>query len=285
MSEAPSHLRVVSFNLLEGLRSIAPAGASERRHLDRERAQAARALVAELRPDLLVLNEALFCRQYIGRIVDYSRLFNFPFQAAALYDEAWGNAILSRYPITKSSEVHVHRRGGLIAEIGSPMGDLIVASYHPHPHRDPADKASDFLRLVAGLAGPLIVAGDLNCISPEDAVDRLAMIAAFRRFSPDPEVTVDRFIASGVHVFAVLSELGLRDAVPPAGRRYSIPTDLISLDKSSAMRIDHVLASDAIEAVVGEVFHSADSNRASDHHPVVLDFRIRTPPQSSLGPQ
>ena len=53
--------------------------------------------MADLRPDILVLNEALFCRQYVDRAVDYARLFDFPYQAAALYDEAWGNAILSRH--------------------------------------------------------------------------------------------------------------------------------------------------------------------------------------------
>jgi endonuclease/exonuclease/phosphatase family metal-dependent hydrolase len=72
-----------------------------------------------------------------------------------------------------------------------------------------------------------------------------------------------------------LGELGLKDAIPPTGRRYSIPTDLINTDKSSAMRIDHILANDAIEVVVGEVVHSAASNRASDHHPVLVEFRLR----------
>lgn len=59
------------------------------------------------------------------------------------------------------------------------------------------------------------------------------------------------------------------------GRHYSIPTDLINLDKSSGMRIDHIFANDGIEVVAGEVVHSAATNRASDHHPVVLDFRVR----------
>jgi endonuclease/exonuclease/phosphatase family metal-dependent hydrolase len=54
-----------------------------------------------------------------------------------------------------------------------------------------------------------------------------------------------------------------------------MPTDLISLNKSSAIRIDHILANEAIEVVHGEVVHSRASNRASDHHPVLLDFRLR----------
>jgi endonuclease/exonuclease/phosphatase family metal-dependent hydrolase len=207
--------------------------------------------------------------------VDYARLFGFPYQSAALYDDAWGNAILSRCPILRSHEMRTEERGGLVAVIDTPIGELMVASYHPHPSRRPADKANDFERLVADLTGPLIVCGDLNCVSPEDVVDREAMVVAFRRFAHAPEAAVDQFIESGRQVFGALGKFGLKDAIPLMGRRYSIPTDLISLDKSSGIRIDHVLANDGIEVVAGEVVHSAATNRASDHHPVVLKFRVR----------
>src|SRR5215470_2457678 len=60
-------LRLASYNLLEGLRPIG-SGPGERRQLDRERAEAARRVVEELSPEILVLNEALFCRQYRGHV-------------------------------------------------------------------------------------------------------------------------------------------------------------------------------------------------------------------------
>ena len=266
-------LRLVSFNILEGFRPLRKLGA-DRRLLDRERIAAARAVVAELAPDILVLNEALFCRAHVGQRVDYHRLFAFPHEAAALYDGAWGNAILSRFPISRSQELRVYNRGGLVAVIATPAGSLTVASYHPHPRRIPEHKALDFSRLVDGLTGAIIVCGDLNCISPEDGTDRRQLIASFRDFSRSPEADVDRFLESGRLVFATLSRLGLHDAVPASGRRYSIPTDLISLDKRSGIRIDHILANDQVAVAHGEVVHSPASNRASDHHPVLLDFAI-----------
>lgn len=267
-------LRLVSFNILEGFRPL-DGMEEERRHIDRQRATAAKELVSALAPDILVLNEALFCREHEGHRVDYADLFGFAHETAALYDGAWGNAILSRHPIARSQELRIYNRGGLTAVIDSPAGQLTVASYHPHPHRQPGNKALDFTQLVAGLAGPLIVCGDLNCISPEDAIDRAGLIQAFRAFSSNPEWAVDQFIDSGKLVFAALGTLGLRDAIPPAGRRYTIPTDLINADKRSGIRIDHILANDAIEVVAGEVVHSPASNAASDHHPVMLDFCIR----------
>jgi len=273
----PGELALVSFNILEGLRPLAQRAPPERRLLDRQRRAAAIGLVRDFNPDILVLNEALFCRAHAGRAVDYGSLFGFPHQAAALYDGAWGNAILSRHPITSSGELRIYNRGGLTAVISTPLGALTVASYHPHPSRSPENKARDFASLVAPLQGPLIVCGDFNAISPEDESDRARLIAAFRSFASEPEQTVDRFIASGELVFAELAKFGLRDAIPTDGRRYSIPTDLINLDKRSGMRIDHILANAAIEVVAGEVVHSPNSNRASDHHPVLLKFRLTSP--------
>ena len=154
-------LRLVSFNILEGLRPLARS-ASEGRLIDRDRRDAARAVVADLDPDILVLNEALFCREFAGKAVDYGEVFHFPYQTAALYDDAWGNAILSRFPITKAEEMRIYNRGGLLAMIETTDGPVTVASYHPHPQRQPENKAIDFGRLVAGLTGPVIICGDFN---------------------------------------------------------------------------------------------------------------------------
>jgi endonuclease/exonuclease/phosphatase family metal-dependent hydrolase len=283
MAPLPDVLRLVSFNILEGFRPL-PTAVGDRRQLDRQRLDAARAVLLELAPDIVVLNEALFCRAHAGRRIDYGQLFSFSYQAAALYDRAWGNAILSRFPIASFRELRIYNRGGLIAVINTPLGSLTVASYHPHPHRHPANKALDFSQLVADVTGPLIVGGDLNCINPEDATDRPRLIQSFRKFSANAEADVDRFLESGKLVFATLAKFGLRDAIPVAARRFSIPTDLISQEKSSGMRIDHILANEAIEVVRGEVVHSQASNRASDHHPVLLEFRLQTPrPKEEQG--
>jgi len=168
-------LRLVSFNILEGLKPIDPL-AKERRLIDRNRSAAAMSLIADLKPDIMVVNEALYCRLYAGRKVDYAELFGFPHHVAALYDGAWGNAILSRFPIAQSKEMRIYNRGGLSALIETPMGNVTIASYHPHPKRYPENKAQDFAKLLSGADGPLIVCGDFNCISPQDDIDRDCLI-------------------------------------------------------------------------------------------------------------
>ena len=266
-------LRLVAFNILEGLRPVKPVD-DERRMVDRDRAGAVLSVIDELKPDFLVLNEALYCRLYTGKKVDYGKLLGFPYETSSLYDNEWGNAILSRHPIAKSSEMRIYNRGGMIAEIETPEGAVTITSYHPHPGRYPENKAEDFTALVEGQTGPLIICGDFNSISPDDPIDRPQMIKAFQAFSDNGEATLDQFLESGGKVFGALRKLGFDDAIPPAGRRYSIPTDLLSLDKASAMRVDHILVNKEVKVISGEVVQSDATNQASDHHPVMIDFSL-----------
>ena len=268
-------ITLISFNILEGFRPVGTADA-ERRQLDRERATIARDLVHNHDPDILILNEALFCREYGNRSVDYGTLFEFPFQTSALYDNEWGNAILSRFEIENSEEMKIYNRGGLIARVATPEGPVTIASYHPHPNRFPIHKAEDFSRLVEGLDGPVVLGGDFNCIHPEDQLDHDLLISGFRRFSDRPADALGQFVESGQHVFSTLADHGFEDAIPMDKRRYTIPTDLISTDKSSAIRIDHILANSRVEILDGEIIQDRDSNRASDHHPVKIEFRLKS---------
>lgn len=268
-------MTLISFNILEGFRPL-EAVEAERRHLDRERAEIARNLVHNHNPDILILNEALFCREYGDRSIDYGDLFDFPFQTSALYDNEWGNAILSKFEIEHAEEMKIYNRGGLISRIATKEGPVTIASYHPHPKRFPAHKAEDFSRLVQGLEGPVILGGDFNCIHPEDPLDHDLLVSGFQRFSDHPMELLAQFVDSGRHVFSTLADRGFEDAIPPEKRRYTIPTDLISTDKSSAIRIDHILANELVEILDGEIIQDQDSNLASDHHPVKIRFNLKS---------
>lgn len=268
-------LRLLTYNIMEGLRPIAPSD-DERRRIDRDRLTAAQSLVAELAPDILVLNEALFCRLFEGAAIDYAKLFGFPHQVSELYDREWGNAILSRFPLQSLGEMRIYNRGGLRARIDTRTGPVCLASYHPHPGRRPENKALDFVSLIEGLDGPCIVCGDFNAISPEDPIDKPTMLEGFKRFSPEPEAALDRFIDSGHAVFSVLGARGLRDAIPPDGRRHTMPTDLLSSEKDGAMRLDHIFVSPEFDILASEIIHSPLTHKISDHHPVIADLRLRT---------
>lgn len=269
----PTFFRLLTYNILEGFRPLG-ADEAERRTIDRARLAAAQQLFAELAPDIVVLNEALYCDAYDGVTIDYGALLGYAHTASALYDREWGNAILSRFPILGAEETRIYNRGGLRARIALPAGVVTVASYHPHPGREPRHKAADFAALIDGVAGALVLCGDFNSISPEDALDEARLLQGFRRFSSEPEAALARFLASGRAVFSLLAARGLRDAIPPEGRRYSMPTDLRSPDKDAAMRLDHIFVSREIAVRHGEVLHHALSQLASDHHPVIAELEF-----------
>ncbi|MGO8920277.1 MAG: endonuclease/exonuclease/phosphatase family protein [Stellaceae bacterium] len=267
--------RLLSYNILEGFRPLG-ADEAERRSIDRARLAAAQQLCAELEPDVVVLNEALYCDAYDGVTIDYGALLGFPHAVSALYDREWGNAILSRFPILGAEETRIANRGGLRAEIALAADAAVtVASYHPHPLRRPGGKAADFAALIDGVDGALVLCGDFNAISPEDTVDEARLLQGFRRFSSEPEAALARVLASGRAVFSLLVARGLRDAIPPEGRRYSMPTDLRSPDKDAAMRLDHIFVSRQIAVRRGEVLHHALSEIASDHHPVIAELALQ----------
>src|SRR4051794_15184016 len=53
---------------------------------------------------------------------------------------------------------------------------------------------------------------------------------------------VERFLEAGRVLFEeVMPRFGLHDAMPPAERRHTNPTAMLSTDISGAMRIDHIL--------------------------------------------
>lgn len=267
-------LRIMTWNLLEGGHTpgVVPPQVSP------ARTQAAQRLVEETHPDVLILNEALWAQPLNGYHCDYAALFGFSFSCARLYADHWGNAILSRFPIIACQDFRIYNRGGLISVIQTPQGMLQVGSYHPHPSRYPLNKASDYRALVeaADPGTPLVVGGDFNAISPQDQPDHGHLTQAFAAFSSNPGPDSARFIDGGREVFAALTAAGMRDGVPLAARRPTIPTRLIAPNHDSGMRIDHLWVNQHVDVAQGWVEHSPHADVASDHYPVLLEINLST---------
>ena len=111
----------------------------------KQHADAAAAALGLADPDILVLNEALFCREHAGHRFDYADLFGYPYETAALYDGAWGNAILSRHPIARSQELRIYNRGGLTAVTTGSV--IAIDDVETFIHRV---NQQDFIRVIRG---------------------------------------------------------------------------------------------------------------------------------------
>ena len=262
--------RLIQFNVLEGL--YQPGGDI----LDLPRVAAARELVRALDPDVVVVNEALYVEPGRERYTDYADLFGLAHQVGHQYDLAWGNAIVSRFPIGEVSWHAFYRRSSLVATIASPDGNFRIATYHPHPGRRGHLRAQDFETTIAAVGSdlPALISGDFNAVMPWDNPCRENLEEGFRRFTLPENVQgdVDRFIDSGIQIADVMERHGYRDLV--SDRSHTIPTDFLSLDKGSAMRIDHVMGNGGIKQAIGSVVRHAQAEWASDHRPVVVDFSM-----------
>jgi len=261
---------VMSWNILEGFHTPRSPDPRVRQTVDPARLAAARDVLAHHQPDVLILNEALWAVAHEGYAMDYAAALGYAHGVGDLYDGCWGNMILSRYPLLSHDPFRIYNRSGVRVTVQADGWLLDVATYHPHPDRRPFKKAEDFAQLLAGHTSdrPCLIGGDFNAISPADEPDLARLTAAFARFAHDPRHSASRFIESGQAIFPVLAQHGFRDALAPENRRYSMPTDLISADKASAMRIDHLWVNHAIDVRDAQVLQTDATNRASDHHPL-----------------
>jgi endonuclease/exonuclease/phosphatase family metal-dependent hydrolase len=156
----PPLRRLVAWNILEGMFLPPSDGETERRAPDESRRRAALTLIDRLKPDILVLNEALYCEEAFGQVEKYADLFGFPHAASRLYDGSWGNAILSRFPVADVVALTIHRagasqdRGMLAVRLKFPEGEAWVATYHPHPQRRPKKRLEDYAEFLPLLPGP-----------------------------------------------------------------------------------------------------------------------------------
>lgn len=260
----------MSWNFLEG--GHAPGNP----YLEPHRVESAQALVKELNPDVIILNEALWCEHFEDYFNDYAQLFSYPFSSGRLYDQNWGNIILSRFPIINTQAFFIYNRGGLVVTLENEGYQFQVGTYHPHPSRYPKNKAMDFHSLLklCSKEMPVLVGGDFNTINPEDAPCHQSLAFAFQRFSKNPMEDSARFINAGNPVFDVFHSHGFRDAIPFESRKATMPTDLLTKNKDSAMRIDHVLCNSLVKIEKGWIEQSEMSNIASDHYPVLVDVRF-----------
>ncbi len=237
----------------------------------------AKDIIAQYDPDVLVLNEALHCEVYNGVKFAYRSLGSFPYSFGSLYANEWGNIILSKKPILNTKSLSFQNRGALLGNIDG----VCIATYHPHPHSK--NKEYDFT-IIAEFGNPDILCGDFNLIDPRisETYNHASMIEGFKRFSEKPKEDYERFVNDGHTVFEVLKQNGYYNVTK--GDDYTIPTDFCSLDKSSAIRLDYIMARKHVGARTGngnspklrvkDSFVIKDAEHISDHRPLIADFEI-----------
>lgn len=236
-----------------------------------------RALAGANRPALAMLAESLGLHYVFGPCLRWPAQDDMP---AAAY----GNAILSRWPIIASAAHHLtskeedpqgllrqrEQRGLLEARILLPSGATFTV-YQTHlDHHGEATRAIQ-LRiartwLVRDRNRPHLVMGDFNTVSPWD-------------FAADPQALVDFAPVDHGPRLCPLAELQAVPQLEKAGyvdlyRRFGAPGARTFLPSPQPLRVDFMFASQALALHITACAIWPDADGVSDHRPVYADLAL-----------
>jgi endonuclease/exonuclease/phosphatase family metal-dependent hydrolase len=196
---------------------------------------------------------------------------------------AYGNALLSRWPIIASAAHHLtpkeedqqhllenkEQRGMLEGRIALPNGQTFTVYVLHLDHTDEAARSIQ-LRVARTWLGrdrnrPHLVLGDFNAITSWDFTDRAADWAALAAHVKGHNLTNG---AKGPSVVDQMEKAGYTDIY----RQFNPPGERSYLGADIAIRIDYLFASQSLANAVQTCAIWTEADGVSDHRPVVADL-------------
>jgi endonuclease/exonuclease/phosphatase family metal-dependent hydrolase len=236
-----------------------------------------RAVAGESRPALAMLAEALGMHYVFGPCLRWPAQDDMP-------ATAYGNAILSRWPVIASAAHHLtskeedpqglllqrEQRGLLEARILLPGGQTFTV-YQTHlDHHGETTRAIQ-LRiartwLVRDRNRPHLVMGDFNTVSPWD-------------FAADPQALAQVTAVDHGPRLCAVAELQAAPQMEKAGyvdlyRRFGAPGARTFLPSPQPLRVDFIFASQTLAPHVTDCAIWPDADGVSDHRPVYADLTL-----------
>jgi len=266
-------IKVMNFNVLHGFHTPENVPFEPPFTLNEQRLKAGQETVLDENPDILVLTEACFGgRGYKGVKMDYQKLFGFPHFHYTQTPGEWGYAVLSKFPIIASEENIKHFQPHIRTQIDSHGKILTLDIAHPHPSLTEDEKIRYLGEMLKTHPSKnYILLGDLNSLSHQDLYDKNRLIEGFRKvFGENTQAIIDGMLRG--KTIPYITSQGLIDthkAIHPNGIDSTIPTDYLSEDKRSGIRIDYIFCSPDLKIEDAYVVKNNSTNQASDHYPVV----------------
>ncbi len=270
-------LKIMCYNIKRGFRELEPPHKSEEK-----RKKLAQKVVEKENPDVLVLNEAYFIGKNSKIKEDYQKIFPFKYYKAGEHKKGllpfWGDAVLSKYPITDFQNLSYGHLALLRMKIKIEDDILNLDAIHISPI--PVITKSYQKELISYvLKGKsmknYILAGDFNAVSPKDKYNKEELRKAWKNIIENGEKVIDEMI-EGKTISVVLNK-GLIDMYRENNKRpsYTIPTDLLSKNKSSGVRVDHIFCTNDFKVIDSYILKNKLTEKASDHYPVVAVLELK----------
>jgi exonuclease III len=188
----------------------------------------------------------------------------------------WAPVILSKFPVLdfdhSMSKYQLNYMKSHI-KIGNKI--ICIDIFHPHPEMTEDQKANFINRVLEHNPTKLILAGDFNSLSPLDNYDKEKLLKGFETFMNHKAKDKVEDILKCQTVSKVL-EKGLVDSFKEKNNdfKFTMPSDLRSKDKNSAIRIDYIFNSSDIKVIESGIIKSPLAEKSSDHYPTYAIFDI-----------
>ena len=235
-----------------------------------------RTVAGESSPALTLLAERLGMHYVFGPCLRWPAQDDMP-------ATAYGNAILSRWPIIASAAHHLtskeedpqglllqrEQRGLLEARILLPDGQTFTV-YQTHLDHHGETTRTIQLRiartwLVRDRNRPHLVMGDFNTISPWDIADDPKVLEEFEAVDHGPRLAAEPLLA-----VAQMEKAGYTDLY----RRFETPGARTFLPSPQPLRVDFIFASQALTPHVTACAIWPEADGVSDHRPVYADLTL-----------
>jgi endonuclease/exonuclease/phosphatase family metal-dependent hydrolase len=268
------NLKILQYNIRTGFHEL-----QDRKWiLDFKRMKYAQKLVEEYNPDVLLLNEAYFVgKNPCGLFMDYQKIFGFEYYYAGAHDKPYeerGNVILSKYPISARnlSATYFSWIYAFLDICGLKLNVNLV-HLSPTPVKRELQRTTSIGKVLKKAKSPAVIAGDFNAISCLDDYDKNIMIRDFN-FEKDPKSFVEDILKRDA-TRAVIKE-GFNDSFKEKNKKwdFTIPTDMLSKNKKTGMRIDFTFCSKDIKVISSKIIKDKNSEIASDHYPSLTEVEV-----------
>ncbi|MBN1585984.1 MAG: endonuclease/exonuclease/phosphatase family protein [Candidatus Omnitrophica bacterium] len=253
-------------------------GGEQRIEVEEDRTKLLRKVMRRVSPDLLVLLECNgWEKNNCALFRDYERALGMKGHLAAGGDFSTALMVSGRVKVLSfdfDPKPYWHLVMDACLETEG-LGEFQVLACHLHPF-SPAERARE-MELILSRVRPgteALILGDFNAIGPTDAKLPADIPQTFR----------ERFVTGGVidtRVFSLLDAQGYVDLYRkwhPKEPGYTIPTALMRnpLFEGTRLRLDYIFAGPQLARRLQDiqVLESEETQRASDHFPLLAEFRL-----------
>ncbi|MCC6454502.1 MAG: endonuclease/exonuclease/phosphatase family protein [Caldilineaceae bacterium] len=200
--------------------------------------------------------------------------------------DAYGNALLSRWPILASAAHHLtpvpgkEQRGLLEARIALPTGSPFTAYV---THLDHTDEEARLVQLralrtwtVRDRNRPHLIMGDFNAIASRDFATRVAAPAQPAHLSETSNVEAPNARQGHEDDFKVIAQMEKAGYIDAYGRVGAPGSGSFCGPGFPPYRIDYIFLSESLAPALtaAQIWQEPPGEEASDHRPVLAEFDL-----------